>query len=124
MATGMALRSGDAMNVFTLSFCFLWIGAVVSAANVRLLGYRLSLLPTVAFIAYTIMPMAVTSASLLFIPRWWILKDALVMFAAIWSFSAMRQLLESDPALESRRLLALYPFFIYSFLQAWFIIII
>lgn len=124
MATGVAWRSANPSQLFTLSFTLLWVGAFVVGANARLLGFRLPLLPTVAFLLYALTPLAVTSLVLVTLPQIWIVKVISVLIASIWSVMAGGQLLEGDPALENRKPLAWFPIFMFIFLQGWLLIII
>lgn len=105
-----------------MSWC--WLGGVLVAANLRLLGYRLSLLPALAFLGYALGPSTAAALFSLAIPRWLApIKWLGVGIALVWALAAAVRLLEADPALEDRRVLASYPLILYYGLLTWIMLI-
>lgn len=116
--------STSASPVFTTAFALIWIGAMVTVANARLLGYRLPMLPTVSFVGYCLAPLAALSVFLLFSPNFIILKLLVLTIGTAWSITASLRVLELEPALEDRRILASYPFALYFCLISWIIFVV
>jgi hypothetical protein len=122
----VCLSIGTAVTIpaFTISFAIIWMGYLLITVNARLLGYRLPLLPTMAFLGYCLTPLAVTVLLLSVLPNIWVIRLVLTAFGTGWAiFSALR-LLEMDPALEERRILASYPFCLFYCLIAWLVMIV
>lgn len=105
-----------------MSWC--WLGGILVAANLRLLGYRVSLLPALAFLGYALGPSTAAALFSLAIPRWLApIKWLGVGIALVWALAAAVRLLEADPALEDRRVLASYPLILYYGLLTWIMLI-
>ena len=66
------------------------------------------------------MPLGASGLLLMIMPRLVVFKIVLVGAGVVWSALAGMQLLEMDPALEDRRLLAATPLVLYFFIVAWF----
>lgn len=118
----IAISLASSVANFTASFTFMWLGAVLLTLNARLLGYRLSLLPCSAFVGYCLGPTAVAGIVTATLLRIFVLRVVLVGAAASWGALAALVALETDPALEDRRLLAAFPIVLYFVLLAWFFV--
>lgn len=130
LAVTLALSSSasspavSAVSLFTLTMSWCWLGGALVAVSLRLLGYRLALLPTLAFLGYALGPLAIAALLSLVLPRWLaLIRWAGVGGALVWALAAAVRLLEADPALEDRRVLASYPFLLYYGLLAWIMFI-
>ena len=109
---------------FTISFTIIWMGCFLITVNARLLGYRLPLLPTIAFLGYCLTPLAVAVLLISVLPNIWMIRLVMTTFGTGWAIFSSLRLLEMDPALEERRILASYPFCLFYCLIAWLVMIV
>ena len=124
LAMCLGAASATTVPAFTLTFVLIWLGALVVVVNARLLGYRLALLPTVAFIGYCLTPLAGAVLLLMVTPGFWVVRALLTTAGTAWSILSALRLMEMDPALEDRRLLAVYPFCLFFCVVAWLIMVV
>ena len=103
-------------------FTLIWLGAALVSSNAKLLGYRLTILPAVAFVGYSLTPLMGAILIWTLSPGFFLIKVILAILGGIWSLSCALRLLDLDPALEDRRLLASFPFVLYFFLISWIIL--
>lgn len=120
---GTVLATGT-IGAFTTIFSLIWLGAPLVSLNARLLGYRLPLLPAIAYLGYCLAPLAAASAILLISPALWLVRVLLLGGGAGWAAVAALKLLDLEPALEDRRLLAAFPLCLYFSLLFWILVII
>lgn len=120
---GTVLATGT-IGAFTTIFSLIWLGGPLVSLNARLLGYRLPLLPAVAYLGYCLAPLALASALLLLSPAFWLVRVLLLGGGAGWAAVAALKLLDLEPALEDRRLLAAFPLCLYFSLLFWILVII
>lgn len=94
--------------------------------NQYLLVYRCSMLQSISLLGYGLGPLAASAfTSQIFLKRFFIIKLALIMIALIWSTVATIKTLNGNNALlENKRLLAVYPTFLFYFINAWLILIL
>lgn len=85
-----------------------------------------SLLQTVCLLGYCLFPLSTVAVVSMLMGSsgiWWWLKLLMTGAALVWStIAAIRTL--SDPALEDRRMLAVYPIFLFYFGIAWMILVV
>lgn len=123
LAIGLGCQADrDGAAVFTLLIMLVSLGSLVVTLNCRLLGYRIAILQTVCLLGYCLFPLAVLSLITAILPLFWILRLILTAAALGWSTVASVRIL-NDPALEERRLLAVYPIFLLYLAISWMILI-
>ncbi|XP_022100358.1 protein YIPF6-like [Acanthaster planci] len=121
-------KTGTRINAqFSEVFALLSFGAVVVALNSKLLGGVISFFQSVCVLGYCILPLVISliicrlimlseDSTLLFI-----IRLVLVFCAFIWStFASLAFLADSQP--QHRKLLAVYPIFLFYFVIGWMII--
>ncbi|KAJ3186608.1 Yip1 member 6 [Gaertneriomyces sp. JEL0708] len=112
--------AGQSPIVFTTVFVIVWCGAAVVTLNSKLLGGKVSFFQSVCVLGYCIFPIVIASIIGLFTPL--IVRAVLVSVAFAWSVYASVGFL-SDVNLNERRLLAVYPIFLFYFVISWMVLI-
>ncbi|KAI9184351.1 hypothetical protein H9P43_003404 [Blastocladiella emersonii ATCC 22665] len=107
--------------VFTGIFVIVWAGAAVVTLNTKLLGGNLSFFQSVCVLGYCIFPLFLASLVALFV-GWIVIRAPIVAGAFLWSTYASLAFLNAVN-LAGRRLLAVYPVYIFYFTLAWMILI-
>ncbi|XP_022079656.1 protein YIPF6-like [Acanthaster planci] len=112
---------------FSEVFALIAFGAIMVALNSKLLGGVISIFQSVCVLGYCILPLVISliicrlimlseDSTLLFI-----IRLVLVICAFIWStFASLAFLADSQP--QHRKLLAVYPIFLFYFVIGWLII--
>ncbi|ORZ30057.1 Yip1 domain-containing protein [Catenaria anguillulae PL171] len=108
-------------HVFSGIFVLVWVGAAVVTLNTKLLGGTLSFFQSVCVLGYCVFPLFLASILCLFI-GWMLVRGPVVLGAFMWSTYASLAFLTSVN-LAGRRLLALYPVYLFYFALAWMIVI-
>ncbi|KAI8918929.1 hypothetical protein BC831DRAFT_481795 [Entophlyctis helioformis] len=106
--------------VFSATFFIIWFGSAVVTLNSKLLGGRISLFQSVCVLGYCVFPLVAVSLVTWILP--FLLKFVLVAVAFAWSTFASLNFL-GDVNLENKRLLAIYPIFLFYMMIAWLILI-
>jgi hypothetical protein len=107
--------------VFAGIFFIVWFGAGVVTVNSKLLGGKLSIFQSVCVLGYCLFPLDLAAVICLFIP-WMLARTIIVVCAFAWSFLASVGFV-SEVGLANRKLLAVYPVFLFYFAVGWMIII-
>lgn len=103
---------------------FVWAGALAVTANALSLGYRLPLLPSIAFFGYSLTPLSASALLLhLLPPPLRVARVLLVLLGLGWAAAAALKILDLELALEDRRLLAAYPVVLFLTVLAWLLVI-
>ncbi|XP_071786742.1 protein YIPF6-like [Asterias amurensis] len=121
-------KSHEAVNSqFSEVFALLSFGAIVVALNSKLLGGVISFFQSVCVLGYCILPLVISlivcrllvlagDSTILFFVRL-----PIVIFAFLWStFASLAFLADSQP--QHRKLLAVYPIFLFYFVIGWMVI--
>jgi len=111
----------DSGLVFSAVFVIVWVGAGVVTINTKLLGGKSSFFQSVCVLGYCIAPLVV-AAFIVLIWRniWFMISVVAVGFA--WSTWASLGFL-AEFIKPERKVIAIYPIFLFYMVIAWFIII-
>ncbi|KAI9220108.1 hypothetical protein BC828DRAFT_384311 [Blastocladiella britannica] len=107
--------------VFSGIFVIVWLGAGVVTLNAKLLGGTLSFFQSVCVLGYCIFPLFLASIVCLFI-KWILIRAPIVAAAFLWSTYAALAFMTSVN-LAGRRLLAVYPIYLFYLTLSWVIVI-
>ena len=107
--------------VFTFVFVIVWFGSAVVTINGKLLGGNISFFQSVCVLGYCIFPLVIASIVAMFVP-YIIVKGPVVLAAFFWSTTASIGFL-GETNLQNRRILAVYPIFLFYFIISWVILI-
>ncbi|KAJ1654500.1 hypothetical protein IWQ61_005585 [Dispira simplex] len=123
LAIVMSLQAPDQQSaaVFTGVFVIVWCGAAVVTLNSKLLGGKISFFQSVCILGYCIFPLCVAGLVTLFISTLFI-RLIVVIVAILWATYASVGFL-ADAHLPNRRLLAVYPIYLFFFIIGWIILI-
>ncbi|KTW28335.1 uncharacterized protein T551_02754 [Pneumocystis jirovecii RU7] len=105
--------------IFTSIFCVVWISELIIALNLKLLGAPISLFQSISVLGYSLFPFVIITITNLFINTVFI-KFPLIIIAYTWSTYASLSVIRNF-SLTKKRLLAIYPLFLYYFFIAWII---
>ncbi|CCJ28240.1 unnamed protein product [Pneumocystis jirovecii] len=105
--------------IFTSIFCVVWISELIIALNLKLLGAPItrSLFQSISVLGYSLFPFMIITITNLFINTVFI-KFSLIIIAYTWSTYASLSVIRNF-SLTKKRLLAIYPLFLYYF--SWII---
>ncbi|CAF3167927.1 unnamed protein product [Rotaria socialis] len=113
---------------FAEIFTLVLIGSVMISINSQLLGGKISFFQSVCVLGYCLLPLLIAAFSnnlLLYLPyrsMLHIIRFLIVMTAFAWTMYASIRFLGQTQQ-PSRRMLALYPIFLFYFLVSWLIIL-
>ncbi|GMR32648.1 hypothetical protein PMAYCL1PPCAC_02843 [Pristionchus mayeri] len=108
---------------FTQVFTITFFGACVVTMNIKLLGGKISFFQSLCVIGYCLLPPTLSALICVTLLRFsFFLRLALTAAAFVWAtYSAMGFLTGSQP--EKRRLLIVYPIFLFYFVVSWLIVL-
>ncbi|GMT32377.1 hypothetical protein PFISCL1PPCAC_23674 [Pristionchus fissidentatus] len=108
---------------FTQVFTITFFGACVVTMNIKLLGGHISFFQSLCVIGYCLLPPTLSALTCVTLLRFsFFLRLALTAAAFFWAtYSAMGFLAGSQP--EKRRLLIVYPIFLFYFVVSWLIVL-
>lgn len=118
---GITAPQDQSAIVFTGIFVIIWFGAAVVSMNSTLLGGKVSFYQSVCVLGYCIFPLVLASIISLFVP-YVIFRFIFVGIAFTWSTYASMGFLD-NVSLNNRRVLAVYPIFLFYFIIAWMVLI-
>ncbi|TPX47306.1 hypothetical protein SeLEV6574_g02730 [Synchytrium endobioticum] len=118
---GITAPQDQSAAVFTGIFVIIWFGAAVVALNSTLLGGKVSFYQSVCVLGYCIFPLVLASVVSLFVP-YVVFRFVFVGAAFTWSTYASMGFLD-NVSLNNRRVLAVYPIFLFYFIIAWMVLI-
>ncbi|KAI8895071.1 Yip1 domain-containing protein, partial [Globomyces pollinis-pini] len=116
----VAAMSDQGPAVFAATFFIIWFGSAIVTLNSQLLGGKISFFQSVCVLGYCIFPLVIVSLITWLLP--FFLKLVLVIFAYIWATYASLNFL-TDVNLENKRLLAIYPIFLFYFMIGWLVLV-
>eukprot|EP00842_Homolaphlyctis_polyrhiza_P005885 jgi/Hompol1/6298/HPOL_004921-RA len=111
---------GQAATVFTATFFVIWFGSAVVTLNSKLLGGYISFFQSVCVLGYCTFPLVACSMITWMLPNF--AKFIVVVAAFLWGTFASLNFM-GDVNLEKRRILAIYPIFLFYLTIAWLILI-
>jgi hypothetical protein len=121
LAINLGLSSNnESSSAFTLIFVIIWCGSAIVTINSKLLGGDISFFQSICVLGYCIFPLVIASYMALLVDGF--IKLVCIIFALGWSVYASLGFL-SDRVIESRRLLSIYPIFLFYFIISWMILI-
>ncbi|CAG8690958.1 20990_t:CDS:2, partial [Gigaspora rosea] len=106
-------RKDQEIMVFTSVFTIVWFGSAIVTINAKLLGGTVSFFQSVCVLGYCIFPLVIAAFIAIFVKKVYI-RLPLVVLAFLWSSWASVNFLSSSH-LSNRRLLAVYPLFLFYF---------
>jgi len=116
-----ANSSEDSGIVFSAIFIIVWLGAGVVTINTKLLGGKSSFFQSVCVLGYCLTPLVVSTLIILFWRNiWFVIAVVAVGFA--WSTWASVGFL-AEFIKPERKIIAIYPVFLFYMVIAWFILI-
>ncbi|KAJ1913031.1 hypothetical protein IWQ60_009390 [Tieghemiomyces parasiticus] len=123
LAIIMSLQAPNQQSaaVFTGVFVIVWVGAAVVTLNSKLLGGKISFFQSVCVLGYCVFPLNVAGLVTLFV-KILLVRVILAVVAVLWATYAAVGFL-ADAHLPNRRLLALYPIYLFFFVIGWIILI-
>jgi hypothetical protein len=114
---------GQASLVFTAVFVIVWCGAGVVTLNAQLLGAKVSFFQSICIIGYCLFPLTVSSFINLLNPfNILLVKLIIVILGFMWSTRASVVFMAGCVE-ENRRLLAVYPVFLFYIIIGWMILL-
>ncbi|CAJ0961625.1 unnamed protein product, partial [Mesorhabditis belari] len=111
-----------AAPAFTQVFCISFFGSVALTINIKLLGGTISFFQSLCVIGYCLLPP--TGAAFLctmFFHKWFVVRLLVTSIGYCWATYATMGFLSSCVS-EKRRLLVVYPIFLFYFIVSWLII--
>ncbi|KAJ1979065.1 hypothetical protein H4R34_002978 [Dimargaris verticillata] len=123
LAIIMSLQAPDKQSaaVFTGVFVIVWCGAAIVTLNSKLLGGRISFFQSVCVLGYCIFPLNVAGLVSLFVKVLFVRLIAVIV-GILWATYASVGFL-SGAHLPNRRVLAVYPIYMFFFVIGWIILI-
>eukprot|EP01068_Selenidium_serpulae_P007392 Selendium_serpulae@DN4696_c0_g1_i2.p1 len=110
--------------VFTLVFVIVWFGSVVVTANAVLLGGKISFFQSVCVLGYCLFPLDIAALVCCFVPASVaFVKVILITVALHWCTGASVAFM-SELVPDDRKLLAVYPVWMFYVAIAWIILLI
>ncbi|EME27170.1 uncharacterized protein Gasu_52720 [Galdieria sulphuraria] len=130
LATVLSVEaSEDASLIFSLVFLIIWCGSFVVTLNAQLLGGAVSFFMGVCLLGYCVFPLLVGAFFCIF----WtavlptgvavVLRFVTVVLLLIWSIMAVTAFFADVKLPEGRKLLAVYPVFLFYSGIAWMILV-
>lgn len=114
--------------VFAAVFVIIWCGAFVVTLNAKLLGGKISFFQSVCVLGYCVFPLNISAVISLIVPLFFggtlkfIVRLAAVVVGFVWSTRAsvvfMSQLVK-----EERKVLAVYPVFLFYIVIGWIVML-
>ena len=117
----LSAPEGQEMLLFTSVFFIFWVGSAVVTVNAQLLGGKISFFQSVCVLGYCIFPLNMASVlCLLWGNPWYRVIVGAISF--LWATRASVVFMSSMVD-ESRKILAVYPVFLFYIVIAWMIVI-
>jgi len=122
-------KSPDGGPQFAEVFVIVWVGAIIVTLNTKLLGGNISFFQSVCVLGYCLLPLVISlilCRIVLFAapgPSTFvvIMRMIITLIGFLWStFASMQFLGDCNP--PSRRLLAVYPMFLFYLVISWMVI--
>ena len=126
MTLGFKANQQNASIVFAAVFVVIWCGAAAVTLNAQLLGGNISFFQSVCILGYCVFPLTLSAVGCLFFGYMFssaFIKLLVVGAGFVWSTRAsvvfMQQVIS-----EERKLLAVYPVFMFYTFLAWMILVL
>ncbi|KAM3128768.1 hypothetical protein pb186bvf_019128 [Paramecium bursaria] len=122
LALTLSIRSSSEQrsDVFAIIFVLIWVGAFIVTLNAQLLGGKISFFQSVCVLGYCVFPINLGALIVAFV-GYFPIKLVLVLACFGWSTYASIGFMGAL-VLEERKLLAVYPVFLFYLFLAWFAI--
>jgi hypothetical protein len=118
LSVRLSSSSPNPSLVFSSVFFIVWFGSAIVTVNSKLLGGKVSFFQSVCILGYCVFPLVVASMVALFVP--YIVSFITTLVAYAWTTFASLNFLQ-DSSLDNKRLLALYPIFLFYFMITWLV---
>jgi len=109
------------MVIFASVFFIFWIGSGIVTLNAQLLGGKISFFQSVCVLGYCIFPLNIASVLCFFVSNW-LFRVVVGTVCYVWSTRASVMFMGAMVQKE-RRILAVYPVFLFYIVIAWMIMI-
>ncbi|CAB90140.1 Protein YIP4 [Schizosaccharomyces pombe] len=119
LALALSTDKIERESVFTVVVALIWFGEAVCSLNIKLLGANISIFQSMCILGYSSFPLMIASIVCAFVPLIFIRIPVIVAMYAWTLFAAMGVLQNSN--LSNKKLLAVYPLFLFYFSLAWII---
>eukprot|EP00172_Hildenbrandia_rubra_P000668 Plantae.Rhodophyta-Hildenbrandia_rubra.ctg13655.p1 GENE.Plantae.Rhodophyta-Hildenbrandia_rubra.ctg13655~~Plantae.Rhodophyta-Hildenbrandia_rubra.ctg13655.p1 ORF type:complete len:188 (+),score=4.37 Plantae.Rhodophyta-Hildenbrandia_rubra.ctg13655:74-565(+) len=119
----------EASLVFSAIFVIVWVGAALVTINGQLLGGKLSFFQSVCLLGYCIFPLLAAAIACLILNEFVqhdlavVLRFVVVVTALAWTLFASSSFMTDADFPEGRKVLALYPVFLFYSSLAWMVLI-
>jgi hypothetical protein len=128
----LAISLQGTKTEFADVFVYIALGSVIVTVNTKLLSGKISFFQSICVLGYCLLPLVLVSVlSNLLLSKFFAnsitlfsIRCTIVFVSFAWSVFASTAFLESNVTnLKERKMLALYPIFLFYFVIAWFIIL-
>ena len=126
MTLGIKSDQESASMVFAAVFVVIWFGAAAVTVNAQLLGGNISFFQSVCILGYCVFPLTLSAMGCLIFGYLFgsaLIKLLVVSAGFIWSTRASVVFMEQVIS-EKRKLLAVYPVFMFYTFLAWMILVL
>ncbi|EGR33033.1 hypothetical protein IMG5_063190 [Ichthyophthirius multifiliis] len=126
LAFVLSLSSDDNTNIFSIIFILVWGGSSIVTLNVNLLGGNAHFLQSLCVLGYCIFPIVIASiiiTAFKFIVQNFIYKLIVVGISYLWSSTSSIAFMSSILPQE-KKVLGVYPIFLFFLFVAWFCLFI
>ena len=126
MTLGIKSDQESASMVFAAVFVVIWFGAAAVTVNAQLLGGNISFFQSVCILGYCVFPLTLSAMGCLIFGYLFgsaLIKLLVVSAGFIWSTRASVVFME-QVICEKRKLLAVYPVFMFYTFLAWMILVL
>jgi hypothetical protein len=126
MTLGIKSDQESASMVFAAVFVVIWLGAAAVTVNAQLLGGNISFFQSVCILGYCVFPLTLSAIGCLLFGYLFgsaLIKLLVVSAGFIWSTRASVVFME-QVINEKRKLLAVYPVFMFYTFLAWMILVL
>eukprot|EP00916_Digyalum_oweni_P002717 GHVL01005072.1.p1 GENE.GHVL01005072.1~~GHVL01005072.1.p1 ORF type:complete len:195 (+),score=18.97 GHVL01005072.1:23-607(+) len=113
--------AGEAGRVFGMVYVIVWVGSGVVTLNALLLGGKISFFQSVCVLGYCIFPLDLAALICFFVPIL-LVKAFVVIIGFVWATGASVGFM-SELVPEDRRLLGVYPVWLFYVAVAWMIML-
>ncbi len=117
----IASPPGQEDVLFASVFFIFWVGSGVVTLNAQLLGARISFFQSVCILGYCIFPLNIASVLCYFVSNW-IFRTVVGAICYVWSTRASVVFMGSMVE-EKRKILAVFPVFLFYIIITWMIVI-
>ncbi|KAG4302115.1 hypothetical protein PCK1_001674 [Pneumocystis canis] len=121
LCLSFTVPKSESITIFTSLFCIIWISELIITLNLKLLGIPISLFYSICILGYSLFPLVIITIINLFIPIIFI-RFPLIVIGYGWStYASLNVITDSSFNLNNKKLLAIYPLFLYYFCITFFL---